>query len=102
MPVFGLGQPQRARQRIDRRSRRADGSPLLEADVPVDADAGEFSHLLAPQAGRAPPRPTGRPTTFGVSFCRRDRRKSPSSLCLEFVPDAACASCPRRGLTVLG
>ena len=27
-------------------------------------------------------RPTGRPTAFGVSFSRRERRKSPSSLCL--------------------
>jgi hypothetical protein len=57
IPVFGLGQPQRARQRVDRRSRRADGSSLLEADVPVDADAGELGHLLPPQAGRAPPPP---------------------------------------------
>jgi hypothetical protein len=28
--------------------------PLLEADVPVDADAGEFGHLLPAQAGRTP------------------------------------------------
>ena len=42
-------------ERVDRRSRRADGSSLLKADVPVDADAGEFGHLLPPQAGRTPP-----------------------------------------------
>jgi hypothetical protein len=32
---------------------------LLEADVPIDTDAGELGHLLPPQAGRAPP-PTHR------------------------------------------
>jgi len=31
------------------------GPALLEADIPVDADAGEFGHLLPAQARRAPP-----------------------------------------------
>ena len=39
----------------------------------------------------------GGSTAFGVSFCRRDRRKSPSSPCLEFVPDTAMPTVPERG-----
>src|SRR6185437_10967896 len=33
-----------------------DGAHLFQSDVPVDTDAGEFGHLLAPQArGATPP-----------------------------------------------
>src|SRR5689334_12053911 len=39
-------------------------------------------------------RPVGRPTVFGLSFSRRERRKSPSSLCLAPL---ACMAGPRVG-----
>lgn len=58
--MFGLAEAQRTRQRIDGRDRRADGAALLEADVPVDADAGELGDLLAAEPRGAPPLPCGK------------------------------------------
>jgi NADPH:quinone reductase-like Zn-dependent oxidoreductase len=52
--VLDVGEAQGPGQRVDGGGRRADAAPLLEADVPVDADAGERGDLLAAQAGRAP------------------------------------------------
>ena len=79
MGMFCLAQAQRAGQRIDGGGGGADGASLLQPDVPVDADAGAVRRLPAGAArlsgagGRS-----SRPTAFGVSFSRRDRRKSPN------------------------
>jgi hypothetical protein len=100
MPVFGPAKAQRARQRIDRRSGRRDGASLLEPDVPVDADAGEVATSTRRKPGVRRRRPEGSPTSFGVSFCRRDRRKSPSSLCLKFVPVSAMSYLAQEGRVI--
>src|SRR6202012_1633692 len=43
MGMFDLAQAKRTRQGIDRSDGRTDSSALLQPDVPVDADACEFS-----------------------------------------------------------
>ncbi len=48
--VLDRFQPQSAGEGVDGAGRRADVAALFEADVSIDADAGEFSHFLAPQA----------------------------------------------------
>ncbi len=53
----------------------------LQADVVVDADAGELGDLLAPQARNAAGAGRGgQARLLGVIFARRERRKSRSSL----------------------
>jgi hypothetical protein len=58
MGMLDLAELQRTGQRIDRGDRWADRAALFQADVPVDADAGEFGHFLAPKSGRASPAPS--------------------------------------------
>ena len=65
MSMLRLAEPQRASQSIDGGDRRADGPSLFQPDVPVDTNAGEFGHLLAPQAGGAPPPPAWKADGLG-------------------------------------
>lgn len=60
MRMLGLAEAQRTRERIDGGDRRADGAALLEADVPVDANAGELGDLLAAEPCGAPPPACGK------------------------------------------
>jgi hypothetical protein len=55
MGVLHLAEAKGARQGVDRGDGRADRPALLEAYVPVDANAREFGHFLAAQAWRATP-----------------------------------------------
>src|SRR5690242_5168329 len=64
MRMLGPGEAQRPRQRIDCRDRRVHRAALLEADVPVDADAGELGHLLTPQPRGAPSPSAGKADRF--------------------------------------
>jgi hypothetical protein len=59
--MLGLAEAQRTRQSVDGGDRGADGAALLEADIPVDADAGELGDLLAAEARGAPPAACGQP-----------------------------------------
>ena len=68
MRVLDLAEAQGSCQCIDRRDRRADGAPLFEANVPVDADPGQFGDFLAPEAGSATSSPVGKADRFGVEF----------------------------------
>src|SRR5712675_1279956 len=65
MSMFRLAEPQRASQSIDGGDRRADGPSLFQPDVPIDTDAGEFGHLLTPEAGGAPPPPAWKTNALG-------------------------------------
>lgn len=64
--VLDLAEAQRPRQGVDRRERWADRPPLLQADIPVDADAGEFGYLLASQADRPPAAACRQPHGLGA------------------------------------
>lgn len=57
---------ERACERIDRCSGRRSGPALLNPDVPINADAGAFRHLLASQPGRAAAAQAGQAERFGA------------------------------------
>ncbi len=65
MGMFDLAEPQRPGQGVDGGGRRVHRAPLFQAHVPVDADAGELGHLLAPQSRTAAAPAGGKADTFG-------------------------------------
>jgi hypothetical protein len=68
MRMLDFAEAQRTRKGVDRRDRRTDGPPLFQPDVPIDANAGQFSNFLAPKAGSATPPPVRKTDRFGIEL----------------------------------
>ena len=73
MLALDIGQHQRAGDPVEHLGRRRAAAALFEPRVPGRADIGALRHLLAAQAGRAPP-PGGKPSAAGSSLARRSLR----------------------------